>query len=575
MAKAYAYIRLSSKEQLAAGKDGFDRQINSIRNIAERYGVVIDPENVYEDKGISGFYGRNSASGQLKELIDDIESLDIQRGDYLFVESIDRLSRQRLLQTKDLVYDKILKKGLILVTTSDGAKYELKDDPTEDFKQDLLLSVISQRAHDESQIKSIRRKSAWKRAKKLAVEEKVYFNSHNPPYGIVYNSTTNSFDIDEKKANEIRRIFTLLLNFGIKETVTRINNEEPQRIWSNRHIILMINSKYVIGSLKSQTRENGKKRFSEYIEGYYPQIISNTLFSQVKEAMQRRRTSKHQGVRAKGSLNIFRHCVKCGCCGATMIFEKQFNSRKKAYFYYQCNSNRETFDACRQPRFRFDYLFAAFVSLIKYSVSITETLEELKQFDFVEVVDAQAQSDKHLRITEFFLNLTTKSTTDQFNKTLSELTEKLSSKEELLDSFNKKIRQATDSGISISELSLEFLVGAKKIQEEVDELRSTVEQLKIKVNEEVSELKFDSHKEIIELFKTENGRIKINNYLIRNGITFIVDYEKRWRSLEISITKFGVDQKIKYDIDFKLHKPLYKYFRINDILDIVDHAEVV
>jgi DNA invertase Pin-like site-specific DNA recombinase len=575
VAKAFAYVRLSSKEQLASGKDGFDRQINSIKNIAKRYGVDIKPENIYEDKGVSGYLGRNSSTGQLRELIDDIESLDIQRGDLLFVESIDRISRQRLLQTKDLVYDKILKKGVILITTSDGAKYELKDDPTEDFKQDLLLSVIAQRAHEESQIKSIRRKSAWQRAKKLAAEEKVYFNSHNPPYGIKFNPKTSTFEVDEEKANEIRMLFELLLSFGIKESVTRINKTNPKRIWTNRHVFIMLHSKYVIGSLLSQSRENGKKRFIEYIDNYYPQIISNTLYSSVKLALSQRRTSHHQGVRAKGNLNIFRHCVKCSYCGATMIFERQFNSARKPFFYFHCNSNREMKDACRQPRFRFDYLFGAFVCHIRDSVGLIRDIEEIEKFDFVEIVNSQAQKDKYLKIKNFFLSLTTKSTNDQFNKMLAELTEALNKKEELLDSFNRKIRQASESGISINELPLEFLVNTKKTQEEVDSLRSKVDELKIKLNQDVSDLQLNSHKEIIELFKTESGRVKINNYFIKQGLLFEVTYDKELRSLAFNLLKSGQSQHINYDIKFNLHKPLKKYLGFNEVLDIINEEEIL
>lgn len=574
MAKGYAYIRLSSKEQLGVGKDGFDRQINSIRLIAQRYGVEIEPQNIYEDKGVSGYSGRNSQSGQLKELIDDIENLDVQKGDYLFVESIDRLSRQRLLQTKDLVYEKILKKGLILITTSDGAKYELKDDPTEDFKQDLLLSVIAQRAHEESQIKSLRRKSAWKRAKDLAVEKKEIFNSHNPPFGISFNKELNCFEVNDVEAAEIRKIFNLLLDYGIKETVTRMNKSNSIREWRNNNIVSMIKTKYVIGCLQSQIRNKGRKQFTQYIENYYPQIISNTLFSQVKSAMANRKLSSRQGMRTKGNLNIFRHCVKCEHCGETMIFAKQYNHQKQVYFYYQCNGNREIKGSCPQLRFRFDYLFAAFVSLIKYTVNIVQDIEEIKKFDFVEIVDEKKQVDNYEKVKEFFINLTSRAAKSEFNISLAELTENLNKKEELLDSFNRKIRQASESGIDISDLPLEFLVNAKKVHVEVDSLKSEIDQLKIKMNEEGSELKINSHKEIIELFKTESGRTKINNYLVSNNLILKIKYEKKGRTLEIFLYKNGIYQDISYKIEFKLHKPLFNHFGFDSVFDIVEEKEI-
>ena len=62
-----------------------------------------------------------------------ISDMHIKEGDYIFVESIDRLSRQRLLQAKELV-NGILEKGVILITTIDGKRYESQ------MKQTVLMT---------------------------------------------------------------------------------------------------------------------------------------------------------------------------------------------------------------------------------------------------------------------------------------------------------------------------------------------------------------------------------------------------------------------------------------------------
>jgi DNA invertase Pin-like site-specific DNA recombinase len=84
-------------------------------------------------------------------LIDLIINQKIQEGDFVFVESIDRLSRQKMRLSKDLVYT-ILDRGVTLVTTIDGQMYSRAKDGME---QDIMLSVIAQRAHEESKTKSI------------------------------------------------------------------------------------------------------------------------------------------------------------------------------------------------------------------------------------------------------------------------------------------------------------------------------------------------------------------------------------------------------------------------------------
>ncbi|MFT2189031.1 recombinase family protein [Pseudomonas putida] len=92
MPTAYAYIRYSSKAQGEAGRDSVDRQMSSIQAITKQQGIELLPENIFSDTGISGFDGSNKNKGKLKDLIDLIISQTVHEGDFIFVESIDRLS---------------------------------------------------------------------------------------------------------------------------------------------------------------------------------------------------------------------------------------------------------------------------------------------------------------------------------------------------------------------------------------------------------------------------------------------------------------------------------------------------
>ncbi|MGZ0783157.1 recombinase family protein [Pseudomonas saponiphila] len=301
MPTAYAYIRYSSKAQGEAGRDSVDRQMASIQAITKQQGIDLPPENIYSDTGISAHDGSNKRKGKLKELIDMISDMHIKEGDYIFVESIDRLSRQRLLQAKELV-NGILEKGVILITTIDGQRYEKPNETNriDDLQQDILLSVIAKRAYEESKTKSVRRKSAWNRAKKLAEEEKVIFNAHNPPYGIRYNKELNCFEIEEEEAQEIRDFFESLKYVGVSLSIKKLN-AYSKRKWSSRNIKHLIDTKYVLGAYMAQRRdENKKKVFERYIENYYPQIVSYELFNEAIAAMKHRAQRKNYGNQSVG-----------------------------------------------------------------------------------------------------------------------------------------------------------------------------------------------------------------------------------------------------------------------------------
>lgn len=348
MPTAYAYIRYSSKAQGEAGRDSVDRQMASIQAITKQQGIELRTENIFSDTGISGFDGSNKNKGKLKDLIDLIISQKIQDGDFVFVESIDRLSRQKMRLSKDLVYT-ILDRGVTLVTTIDGQMYSRAKDGME---QDIMLSVIAQRAHEESKTKSVRRKSAWNRAKTLADEEKTIFNGHNPPYGISFNKEENRFEIVEDEAQEIRDIFESLKYVGVSLTIKKIN-EYSKRKWTNRNIKHLLDTKYVLGSYMAQRRdENKKKVFERYIENYYPQIVSFELFNEAVASMKNRAHRKHYGNQTVGSLNIFRHSIKCSNCNASMLFEKQTNPKGVVYPYFQCFTRKELKNGCNHPRFR-------------------------------------------------------------------------------------------------------------------------------------------------------------------------------------------------------------------------------
>jgi DNA invertase Pin-like site-specific DNA recombinase len=90
----------------------------------------------------------------------------VKAGDVLLVESVDRISRQGIDEGYDLL-KRILKAGVHIITL----------EPERDFGPDavkglckgaLELQIILERAHEESLMKSARRKYSWKKLREKA-----------------------------------------------------------------------------------------------------------------------------------------------------------------------------------------------------------------------------------------------------------------------------------------------------------------------------------------------------------------------------------------------------------------------
>lgn len=92
---AYSYVRMSTDMQLKG--NSLERQKEKSKEYAIRHDLQL-VEN-FEDIGVSAFKGRNIKDGMLGEFISLIEKKTIPTGSYLLIESLDRLSRENILES--------------------------------------------------------------------------------------------------------------------------------------------------------------------------------------------------------------------------------------------------------------------------------------------------------------------------------------------------------------------------------------------------------------------------------------------------------------------------------------------
>src|SRR5262245_3008634 len=118
--KAYSYLRFSTPEQLQG--DSYRRQTQLAANYASQNGLTLDTELTFEDLGVSAFRGRNAKTGALNAFLRAVEDEVVPYGSFLLVESLDRISRDAVVDAQALFLN-IIRSGIVLVTLIDGRQF--------------------------------------------------------------------------------------------------------------------------------------------------------------------------------------------------------------------------------------------------------------------------------------------------------------------------------------------------------------------------------------------------------------------------------------------------------------------
>src|SRR6516225_10104648 len=152
---AYSYIRMSTDLQLRG--DSRRRQLEKSTAYAREHNLELADHAQLEDIGISAFKGANIKEGALGKFLRAVTEGRIERGSFLLIESLDRLSRQEVRKSLALFLS-IIEAGITIVTLGHDRTYA----PEKTDVTDLITSlVIMSRAHEESVTKSQRVAAAW------------------------------------------------------------------------------------------------------------------------------------------------------------------------------------------------------------------------------------------------------------------------------------------------------------------------------------------------------------------------------------------------------------------------------
>ncbi len=303
---AFSYIRFSSEKQ---GKgDSIRRQRDLATEYIERnpeLGLELDTTLQLTDEGLSAYKGVAQTKGSLGVFIRLVEDGKIDKGSYLLVESLDRLSRQTprkaLTQLNTLIDE-----GIIVVTLNDNKTYTSAS-MDEDSGLSLLFAImLMSRAYEESATKAARVSNAW-RQKMLRVADGVQLTKRMP----FWINKEDKTKVIAEKAAVVKRIFKLSADGLGGQRITRLLNEDGipppttrASSWGISSVKKVLNSEAVLGVLNTA---DGARH-----EGYYPKVINEKLWIKTRfQGVSSKRTRDSQNVHPLSGL-----CV-CSICGGT------------------------------------------------------------------------------------------------------------------------------------------------------------------------------------------------------------------------------------------------------------------
>lgn len=366
MPKAYSYIRFSTPGQ--ARGDSLRRQIDLANEWCAEHGMTIDES--LRDMGVSAHKGAQADVGSaLGRFLALVEKGDVARGSYLIVESLDRLSRETVLQALPR-FTALLNAGIVIVTLMDRQVYSQQSVNDNPYQLIVSLSVMA-RAHDESATKGVRVAKAWAKKREKAREGSHKMTRRAPEWLSLENG---EFIEREKHVEIVRRVFRETIEgSGRRAIASRLNLEgrpafKGKNGWHSSAIAKILASRAVFGEFQPGTGSHASRNYrpdGEPIKGYYPVVVDEGTFWRAQAVIaSRRRVTDEKGEvvqrgaagrRGNGIAHLLIGLGRCDRCKGPMHLINKGRPPKGA-LYLECSAARRKAGCDNTNRWRVEPL---------------------------------------------------------------------------------------------------------------------------------------------------------------------------------------------------------------------------
>lgn len=287
MPKAISYIRFSTGKQ-AKGSSHERQQAMLASWLDSNPGFPLWTES-FKDLGISGSDGSHLKGG-FGLLLEAIDKGDIQPGDVILVEAMDRIGRLEPMEMLPLL-SRIVRAGVDIVTLDDGIRYDRESANSNHL---FLLVAKVQQAHQYSDTLSRRMKASYSSRKRAAAEgvtpkrnTPVWLTSEGVLIPEIAPLVKQAFEDYASGLGE-RRIFERIFEGDTNPLLARMAPSTVKRWMSNRTAI---------------GEWNG-------IPNVYPAVIEPELFYRVQKRMEAKFSPR--GTPTKHRFTGLVVCAECG-----------------------------------------------------------------------------------------------------------------------------------------------------------------------------------------------------------------------------------------------------------------------
>src|SRR5262249_24830163 len=252
--RAYSYIRFSSVRQ--AGGGSLKRQTALREAYCKRKNLILDDTLTLNDLGVSAFRSDNVKDGALAGFLEACRTGRVPKGSLLIVESLDRLSRDQIRPALHL-FLALQDHGITIVTLKPEREY-LPDGA--DALALIEPLIVFARAHEESVMKSYRRRDGWKQARDKARAGGGPMLKTCPAW---LEGTGDGFRERREAVAVVRQIFTLARDgLGIHRITEKLTRDQVPPFgrtgrWVKAYVHRILTNPAAMGTYQPN-KQNGK-----------------------------------------------------------------------------------------------------------------------------------------------------------------------------------------------------------------------------------------------------------------------------------------------------------------------------